>query len=179
MKITDIKTEYRTAPIGIDIARPRFSWKIVSDKQNMMQTSYRILAYSDAECKQLIWDSSTVSSSDSQRVRWGGRELCSAERVYWKVIVTVTNGEVTEQAESDLSFFEMGLLDVSDWHCSWIELPDQSDWFKYQPAPIMRKEFTVKKGLKSARIYQTAHGLYEFWLNGRLGTDEKSNVAWL
>ncbi len=42
-----------------------------------------------------------------------------------------------------------------------------------KPAPYLRKKFTVKPGLVKARIYQTAHGLYEFWINGFSGTRDK------
>jgi alpha-L-rhamnosidase len=41
-EITDLVCEYQTNPIGIDITNPRLSWKIVSDKQNVLQTAYEI-----------------------------------------------------------------------------------------------------------------------------------------
>ncbi|MNR48207.1 hypothetical protein D3C85_1674180 [compost metagenome] len=45
------------------------------------------------------------------------------------------------------------------------------DIHAYKPAPYIRKEFTVKKGLVSARACLTAKGLYRFYLNGIEGTD--------
>lgn len=47
----------------------------------------------------------------------------------------------------------------------------QPDWDR--PAPYLRREFTVRPGLKEARIYQTAHGLYETWMNGLICTEDK------
>lgn len=171
--ITELKTEYRTNPIGIDTLKPRLSWKIKSSSQNMMQTSYQILAFADEAENDLIWDSGVIEDSSSQRVLWNGPKLSSMERVFWKVKSTIANGTIEEQSESETVFFEMGLLTEEDWHCDWIEPLDQNDYFHYQPAPVMRRKFRVKSGLKKARIYQTAHGLYEFWINGRLGTKEK------
>jgi alpha-L-rhamnosidase len=40
------------------------------------------------------------------------------------------------------------------------------------PSPLLRKEFTVAGGVRRARLYATALGWYELWLNGeRVGTD--------
>ncbi|MBT2293476.1 family 78 glycoside hydrolase catalytic domain, partial [Paenibacillus albidus] len=173
MIIDDLKVEYRKNPIGIDGAAPRFSWKIQSDYNNMIQTSYQILAYADEATNSLVWDSGIVESSQSQQVRWAGAELKSMERVFWKVKAEIQNESIKENSESELAFFEMGLLKEKDWHCDWIEPLEQSDYMNFQPAPILRREFSVKPGLRSAKIYQTAHGLYEFWINGKQGTDEK------
>ena len=41
----------------------------------------------------------------------------------------------------------------------------------YKPAPYIRKEFTVRKGLAQARACFTAKGIYHFYLNGMEGTD--------
>lgn len=169
MQIYDLKTEYRKNPIGIDMKHPRLSWKIRSEKRNVVQTAYRILAYGDENEEELIWDSGIVQNGDSQRVCWAGPDLTSEQRVYWKVRVSA--GE--EKAESEFAFFEMGLLSADDWKAEWIEPEGDIDYYSFQPAPYLRKSFYVKKGLKKARIYQTAHGLYEFWLNGSCGTDEK------
>lgn len=173
MKIFDMKTEYRVNPIGIDTARPRFSWKLKSEERNVMQCSYRILACSEPDGADLIWDSGRIESGQSQHVHWNGPKLCSRQRVYWKVQIEAGNDEETDLSESDWSFFEMGLLSTTDWSARWIEPGEQDDYQNYQPAPYLRRTFTVKPGLKQARIYQTAHGLYEFWLNGVLGTEDK------
>ena len=48
--------------------------------------------------------------------------------------------------------FEMGLIDTGDWKCKWIEPEDEVDKEARKPAPYLRRVFTVKPGLKSARI---------------------------
>lgn len=73
IQIYDLKTEYRTNPVGLDNPSPRFSWKLQAAEglRKMMQTSYRIRAW---EGGTLLWDSGRVESVDSQRVRYGGGE---------------------------------------------------------------------------------------------------------
>ncbi len=171
LQIYDLKTEYLSNPLGIDAANPRFSWKLRSDRIGVMQKTYRIVAESDGK---VIWDSGVVESDASQRVRYAGMPLVSRQQVNWHVQVAVTDeGDAEETAQSETAWFEMGLIDTGDWKCKWIEPEDEVDKEARKPAPYLRRVFTVKPGLKSARIYQTAHGLYEFWINGKLGAEDK------
>lgn len=173
MQVVELKTEHLSNPLGVDACQPRFSWKIKSDYKNVYQTSYQIMAYEDSKGERLVWDSGVVESEQSQNVRWNGPKLTSGEQIYWKVLVESGNGEQTERSESALNSFEMALLNTSDWKAEWIEPGEQADFLTFQPAPYLRKQFVVKPNLKKARIYQTAHGLYEFWLNGQNGTEDK------
>ncbi len=45
-------------------------------------------------------------------------------------------------------------------------------------APMLRKEFTVKPGLKAARIYASARGIYDLELNGKLVGEDYFNPGW-
>ena len=173
MKVFDARTEYRVNPIGLDEMHPRFSWKLLSEKANCVQRAYRLTAYEDAEGQVLLWDSGRVESDESLRIRWEGPELTSGQRVWWKVCVETAAPEGDETAQSETAFFEMGLLKPEDWRADWIEPLHQDDYMNFQPAPYLRKTFNVKPCLKKARIYQTAHGLYEFRINGAAGTEEK------
>lgn len=166
MKITDLRVEYLTNPVGVDSLKPRFSWKIISTERNVIQKSWRILAKTD---NVLIWDSGIVEDSESQHIRYNGPILKSRQQINWQVIVQ-TNKEYTE---SDFACFEMGLLEKSDWVANWIEPERKINIDERKKAPYLRREFSVKKGLKHARIYQTAHGLYETWINGNTATDDK------
>ncbi len=168
LKVYSLKTENLVCPLGLDADQPRLSWKLHSDSKNIMQNSYRIIASSDENGAAVLWDSGVVESEKSHGIRWSGAELLSRQRIYWKVIVTAG----AETAESDPTWFEMGMLNETDWEAKWIEPEDEVDIFKEKPAPYLRKEFHVKEGLVKARIYQSAHGLYEFWLNGNKGTSD-------
>ena len=192
LRIYDLKTEYRKNPVGIDAKRPRFSWRLESDAINVVQTSCRIRVYDvtgesepaacgseNGACRGIIlWDSGILPGDESRHVRYNGPDLKSAQSLRWTVEVTV-QGEtpahemVRETAISEPASFEMGLLDAADWHAMWIQPERQVDYDAYKPAPQLRKTFSVKKGLRSARIYQSAHGLYEFYINGTCGTRDK------
>lgn len=168
LQIYDLRTEYRTDPMGIDAIRPRFSWKFTGDIKNLMQSAWQIVAY---EGETLLWDSGRVESAQSQQLRWDGSPLHSMQSVRWQVTVWV--GE--EQAVSPWARFEMGLLQHSDWQGKWIEPEDEVDPTVFKPAPYLRRRFTLRQPVVRARIYQTAHGLYQFWLNGQLGTEDRFN----
>lgn len=192
LKIYDLKTEYKRNPDCVDTLSPRFSWKLESDRQNVMQKSYRITAYSG---EREIWDSGEVESSQSQRILYRGEPLKSRQAVVWKACVTVMDdGGRCEAAMSQNAEFRMGLLNREDWQAGWIEpepmqCPEAeqeiaisigaekaateslNEWDR--PSPYLRREFMVRSGLKEARIYQTAHGLYETWMNGKLCTEDK------
>lgn len=168
LKVFDLRTEYRRDPIGIDSLSPRFSWKLSSDGRNIMQNAYRIVAAADPDFRDILWDSGRVERDESQRIRYSGERLTSCADVWWKVRVWA--GE--EDAVSDTAYFQMGLLSPGDWKAKWIEAEEEKFYDTYPPAPYLRRLFTVRKGLRRARIYQSAKGLYEFWLNGKPGTQD-------
>jgi len=118
--ITNATTEMLVNPIGIDIPRPRLSWQLTADRNNLVQKSYRILAATDAsllsEGKADLWDSGIVSSDRQHYIDYGGKPLDSRQRVYWKVMVVTNQGK----AESQPQYFEIGLLHDSDWKGQWI-----------------------------------------------------------
>lgn len=169
--IYDLKIEYKSNPNCVDNRKPRFSWKLKSDCSEVIQKNYRILAEVDGK---VIWDSGVVESSQSQRIHYKGETLKSRQTVKWRVWVTAADGEgVLEEAISETAEFKMGLLNREDWLARWIEPEDKIAPDQDKPAPYLRREFLVRPGLKEARIYQTAHGLYEAWMNGKLCTEEK------
>lgn len=168
LNIYHLRTEYLKNPIGTDAKNPRLSWRIRSDRSKVMQKSYRILAAEDEAFCHILWDSQTIRSAECRFIPYEGPELSSGQRVYWKVFVDTGD----ETSESETAFFEMGLLNKEDWHAKWLELSHDEDIETYHPAKYLRKVFTVKPGLKRARIFQTAHGLYEFWMNGQRGTQD-------
>ena len=172
LKIQILRTEYLKNPLGIDARNPRLSWILKSDRKNVRQKTYHVLAALDEHFETLVWDSGVVASEDSVRVKYAGEKLLSGQRIFWKV--TVTDGE--EEAVSETAWFEMGLLDPRDWTARWIE-PDQTDIDIEEDKPVyfMRRFFHIEKNVLRARIYQTAHGVYDFAVNGRAGTEDRFN----
>jgi len=177
--ISHLTCEYRTNPLGIDVLQPRLSWQIQSDKRGARQTAYQILV-APAETglyggTNLLWDSGKIASDQSIHVPYGGPELDSGRRVYWKVRVW---DEAGREVVSSSAWWEMGLLERSDWEAQWIGAPFWGGPRTSSPAPYLRKEFTLQKQVVTARLYATAIGLYECHLNGFRVGDALLTPGW-
>lgn len=174
LRVEQLRTEYKTNPVGIDVALPRFSWKLFSSERNTMQKAYQIQVAKDDKFskKLMVWNSGDIVSDASHLIDYQGPNLQSRQRYFWKVKVTDNYGNVVESA---VNYFEMGLLTPADWQAQWIEPEkDGFDVKKQQPASLLRKEFITKpKGkIASARLYVTSRGLNEIYINGqRVGKD--------
>lgn len=160
MKAVNLKVEYLTNPVGIDITCPRFSWSFA---EGTNQTAYQIVAKDDMG--EILWDSGKVDSSKMHLVEWGGASLKSRARVIWTVTVWDDNN-VAET--SDEASFELGLVQKGDWVADWITGNYSVDKKKRYPVDCFRKSFTVPedKQVLRARAYMTACGVYEGQLNG-------------
>src|SRR5262249_7266859 len=79
---------------------------------------------------------------------------------------------------SEPAFWEMGLLEPSDWKVDWIEPELTEDVSKPAPAPMFRNRFSVAGEIERARAYITTHGLYELHLNGRRVGDQLFTPGW-
>ncbi len=179
-RVVELKSEYLKNPVGIDVKRPRLSWQILSNEHSLTQTAYQIRA---EKCEAAlagketpVWDSGKVVSSESTQVAYGGPELRSGDRVFWQVKVWLSNGEVVSSSET--SFWEMGLLQTSDWLANWIEPEQLADVTKPSPVPMLRRSFNVRNDIVRARAYVTSHGLYEMQLNGNRVSDHLFTPGW-
>lgn len=168
IKINNLRTEYLENPMGLGVKTPRLGWKLHSDKFNVVQVAYEIQASTNIQFTQLVWESGKINSQ-SQLINYNGSELKSMMRIYWRVKVWSNY----EESEFSLpAYFETGLYDTSEWIAKWIEPENEIDLDAYKPAPYLRKEFNVKKGLVFARAFMTARGIYRFYINGYDGTDD-------
>jgi len=154
---TRLRTEYLDAPLGLGVAQPRFSWWFTG---GISQSAYRILAVRDGET---VWDSGCVESSRTNHIRYEGVPLGSRDLVEWSVTVWDENGIFGEPARSR---FELGLLDPACWVSRWITAPVKQERHQRRPVDHFSKRFTARGGIASARLYATAHGVYEARLNG-------------
>lgn len=150
MKAVRLRTEYLFNPIGIDLNHPRLMWNCEGGKT---QTAYRIVTEQ--------WDSGKVESR-SMRAEYP-MELKSRERVNWTVTLWDENGEA---GEPQSAYFEMGLLNPSDWKAQWITGNYTVRKSERYPVDCFRKTVAIEKPVKRARLYATACGLYEARLNG-------------
>ncbi len=156
IKCYELLTEYMNNPVGID-GIPAFSWKLQSDKDNTVQTAYRIVVGG-------AWDSGRVESAESTHIEYSG--ACLMPQTAYKVRVKVWDnyGEESDWIEGS---FEMGVTDIKLWQAKWLTPCDVSE-----VVPVFSKEITVCKGMRRARIYACAYGLYEIYINGEKVSDD-------
>lgn len=135
LKLYDLTIEYKHEPLGLDEVQPRFGWKLDSDQQDTVQTSYRLKVMQNGS---IVWDSGTVSSAQSILNEYLGPNLAPRTAYTWTVTVTDNHGDTAEAA----SRFETGLLDggAFEGKAKWIT----SAFDKDSPvSPVLYKEFAV------------------------------------
>ena len=157
MKAIRLRTEYLTIPFGIDMVHPRMMWNCEGGSK---QTAYQIICMNQEN--NVLWDSGKIES-DSMCTCYPGA-LHSRERVNWSIRLWDENDQPGEWTKS---FFEMGLLNPSDWTAKWITgnyVPSKKQRY---PVDCFRKVFQINKPIASARLYATACGLYEAEIGGK------------
>lgn len=166
VSVKKLRTEYLENPLGIDALKPALGWQIVASERNVTQSAYQVQVSQStdelAQEKGLLWDSGKVLS-DAISTQYAGAETHSRQRYFWRVRVWDQHDQPSEWSE--LAWWEMGLLEEKDWSAEWIEPGWDEDSQVSNPCPYFRRNFTLDSPVKSARLYITAHGLYEAWLN--------------
>ena len=205
IKPSALKCEYLTNPLGIDIAAPRLSWKLLATSDqvfNQKQQAYQILVASSAEKLSEenadLWNSGKVNSDATTQLAYKGKPLASEQKCYWKV--KVWNNQTDSTPWSEAAFWSMGLLHPTDWKAKWIgdepdlvqkaykenldkyDLASKAELTNVRPvppaSPMLRKKFTVKSAVKSAFLYASALGYYEIELNGSKVGDHVLAPEW-
>jgi alpha-L-rhamnosidase len=157
---THLRVEHLEHPFGISTRRPRLSWWLPAGTRS--QDAYQVEIDGVPVERQ--------DSSASVLVPWPGEPLGSRQAISWRVKVWTDAGE---SDWSQMSAVETGLLDPSDWSARWIE-PSEEERRPHgeRPAFVLRTEIEIDDP-GPARLYATAHGIYETFLNGvRVGDVE-------
>jgi len=169
LKPVDLRCEYAVNPLGVDSSSPRLFWKLESSLPDQRQSAYQILAATSVRNltsgSSDLWDSGKVESDETIQIPYGGKNLTSAQQVFWKVRVWDANGKVSDWSQP--ATWTMGVLEPAGWHAQWIGATDTNI-----PSLLLRRDFSVKSGLKRALVNVCGLGQYELTLNGKkVGTD--------
>ena len=153
----EITTENLVGGCVTDKKQPRFSFKILSEKQNIELES--------AEIRVGEWKCKTC---DQLLIPYGGEPLKPFTE--YKVKVTAENN-LGEKARAVSSFFT-GRMDTP-WKAKWISDGKKIKAKHGLPAPaVFRKKFASEKKAVKAEIYCSATGNYEITFNGgKIGGD--------
>ena len=137
------------AVLGLGVTRPRLSWQLPPGAAR--QIAYVVEVDGRTYGR--------VMSGASVLVPWPAPPLASRQRATWRVKVWTEAGE---SAWSAPAWCETGLLEPSDWSARFIE-PYETE----RSAHVLRHTFGLPTPPAGARLYATAHGIYETFLNGR------------
>lgn len=148
-----LRTENLTNPLGIDRSYPQVQWLPTNARR---QTAWQVIARSGDD---LLFNSGKTIGNDT--ICRLPLPFTSRTRIDWQVQLWDEN-DIPGPATS--AWFEWGLAHI-DWQAKWIdpELTHPDD--QRQPASYLRKHFSAPQ-TGTARLYITAHGLYDVYLNG-------------
>ena len=145
LQIKEFVVEHQNKPVGIDCEKPRFGWKLCSTQKNVMQSAYRICVYKDGN---LEGDTEKVETEESIEV-----EIPFHSTWIEPKQVPTPNSWIGKEMNSE---------SVSENKYEGTE----RDFKEFQKAQYIRIPFEVKKQIRKARVYVTAHGVYRLYVNG-------------
>jgi alpha-L-rhamnosidase len=123
VRIDKLRCEYLTDPMGLDAAKPRLSWILLSDQRGQRQTAYEVLVASSPEILARdegdLWTTGRVASDQTCQVVYAGKPPISRQACFWKVRVYDRDGKPGDWSKP--ARWEMGLLVPRDWKAAWIE----------------------------------------------------------
>lgn len=113
-KLQNLKVEYATCPIGIDVPAPRFSWQIAADdnEYGIRQTAYHLKVYDESGL--CVWDSGKTPDRRSLNIVYNGSVLQPETRYTWKL-----EAWTQEEYLSASSWFETGIMAQNDADERW------------------------------------------------------------
>eukprot|EP00729_Bicosta_minor_P022849 gene22849-21066_t len=180
-------TNYLVNPLGLDKAKPRFSYEVVAEDETtrgLSQVDYRILIGNTGAADGSVWDSGIVASNASIQLRYGGPSLKSGTMYTWAVSVTVKQllddeSWAVNTATSPLATFSTGMFSQSEWTGSFIGMPPAHGLLlsaQSTDCPWFRKSFALpadalETGKPTALLYVASIGYHELYVNGVKATD--------
>lgn len=174
-----LRCELVINPLGVT-NHPHLSWWISDARPAEIQSAYEIIAATTAVKLQNdegdLWQSGRVESSETAHVIYQGLPLASGQRVWWKVRTFDSDG--ISSPWSELSHFEMGLLDDADWRARWIATPLFGSRSHGVHVAALRREISVAADLVRARIYIAALGDYRLSVNGQVVRETVCSAVW-
>jgi alpha-L-rhamnosidase len=151
--------------LGIGTAAPRLSWVVPQADDGFAQDAYEVELTRAGRAPETI----RVASTEQVLVPWPGEPLASREAV--SVRVRVEGSDWSEPAT-----VEAGLLAPGDWIARFISPRDLGAIGA--PAPLLRSRLEIPGRVARARLYATAHGVYEATMNGRRVGDQVLAPGW-
>ncbi len=170
--VSPARFEHHRDALGIGERAPRLSWIIESAPAGWVQAAYRV----EVDRGDGIRDFE-VSSPDQVLVPWPDAPLVSRESA--RVRVSTADAAGRWSAPGPWADVEAGLLDAEDWVAGPIgAIRNENPMTDTRRPSLVRTDFTVRPGLVRARLYATAHGVYQAEVNGARVGDDVLSPGW-
>ena len=182
-ELNELQVEFDHAPDAIDLKDPRFSWVVPFEGRGRKQSAYQIQVSSDSDLlktgKPDMWDSGVVNSGESVQISYKGHPLQSNSEYFWHVSMRDESGIFHPYSHTER--FSTAFLFPSDWEAFWIgrgavdevvpdvglKTPEVRQVAADLRSPLFRKEFTLDRPVRRARLFVSGLGFYEARLNGK------------
>jgi len=158
MKLTNLRTNHLTTPLGHQLGRPVFSW-VAGDTPDKAQAAAQIIVHTASG--EPVYDSGRRADISSLGFE-APIGLKPRTRYVWAVTVWGDGGDTATAG----SWFETA-KESEPWQAQWIAAD-----FDKERHPLLAKEFTFPAAVKSARVYACGVGIYELLINGKKAGDE-------
>jgi alpha-L-rhamnosidase len=184
LRVDNLKT-----PLGTDDQSPNFSWQLQDPARGAKQTAYEVLVASREDLlrhgRADVWDSGRIDSGESLNVRYKGPAIAPSTRTFWRV--KVWNAVGKPYAESEISWWETGLVTPHAWRAQWIGYETAEEdavrhapaaWISSPDAKLLdadkdaeqsiayRDTVTLAKPVLRAALYATGQDTVSAWING-------------
>ncbi|HEY0952953.1 alpha-L-rhamnosidase [Nocardioides sp.] len=156
--------------LGVGVAEPRWSFRTTADG-TWRQQGYEVEVERGGTTSVV-----RVESAQSVLLAWPGAPLGSRERATVRVRALGADGRASSW--SDVSTVEAGLLRAADWTARMITPAWRQDPDADAAPALLRREFALDGEVRSARLYITAHGVYEAELNGSSVAEDAMAPGW-
>ncbi len=173
-KVGGLTCESLKNPLGIEAENPLFGWIVESGDRKDTQSAFQIIVSDNPEEIKKgngnMWNSGKIKSEKTDGIEYQGKRLQARKRYFWSV--RSYNDQDIASEWSEPAFFEMGMMHPSNWMAQWIgdgkRQPDNIfDFQRSDRAPLLRKDWIIKKPITAARLYIAGCDYYEVYLNGQ------------
>ncbi|KAJ0343677.1 hypothetical protein COL154_009076 [Colletotrichum chrysophilum] len=170
ISIASVTVNDLVTPLGVDNAAPTFGWIIGSVAARGASFTAAQVQVLPATGTSPLWDSGTVATNVTRLV-YSGKSLPSRTNFNFQVRLLDNSGGWTKWSTST---FATGLVADEDWESAqWIGAANPS-----VDQPILRTDFDVSREIASAKLFITAIGGYEAYLNGQRVGDLYLASSW-
>jgi alpha-L-rhamnosidase len=176
VRVENVRFEHHREPFGIGEATPRISWQVAGGEPGWRQRAFEVAVSAAEGGSAESWQSGRIDSPESVLVDWPCEPLRSRERR--SVCVRVWGDGAEPSPWSEPAPVEAGLLAAADWRAVLVA-PDRDLGGRLDRPPVLvRRPFDVSGEVASARLYISAHGMYEARINGQLVGDHVFAPGW-